>query len=198
MSQFTTATCHIVGISPLTFSRKHDDPFLKGEKHDDYDDRTWRSKLTVSTDGKSVVLNAFGVKQCITSAAKYTKRKIEGMGNSTWTAKFNSGIVLMDPPSLGIDPKSVTCIPVSVNADGVRGSGKRVTRRFPFIAPGWETTFDVIILDEIITEDIFGEMLNTAGMFIGLGQYRPENGGLNGRFRVQKVKWHDARLLMAA
>lgn len=190
---FTTATCHIVGTAPLTFSRKHDTEFLKGEKHDAHDLRTWRNKLTLSDDGSSVALNAFGVKQCITSAAKYTKRKIEGMGNSTWTAKFNSGIVLSDAPRLNIDPAVVKSIAVSVNADGVRGSGKRVTRTFPFIAPGWETIFDVIILDDIIVQEIFCEMLEIAGMFIGIGQYRPENGGTNGRFRVAEVSWADAR-----
>lgn len=198
MSQFTTATCTLVGTSPLTFSRKHDTEKLKGEKPDDHDERTWRNKLTLSDDGSSVALNAFGVKQCIASAAKYSKRKIEGMGNSTWTAKFNSGIVLLDAPRLNIDPATVPCIAVSVNADGVRGSGKRVTRRFPFIAPGWDTTFDVTILDDIITEDIFNEMLQIAGMFIGVGQFRPENGGTNGRFRIAKVKWRDARMALAA
>lgn len=190
---FTTATCHIVGTAPLTFSRKHDTEFLKGEKHDDHDARTWRNKLTVSDDGKSVVLNAFGMKQCIASAAKYSKRKIEGMGNSTWTAKFNSGIVVSDAPRLNIDPAAVVPIAVSVNADGVRGSGKRVTRRFPYIPPAWEAIFDVTILDDIIVQDIFREMLDIAGMFIGVGQFRPENGGTNGRFRVAKLSWADSR-----
>ena len=193
---FTTATCHIVGTAPLTMSRKHDATALKGEKPDDYDARTWRNKLTVSEDGSTVVLNSFGIKMCIASGAKYTKRKIEGQGNSTWTAKFMSGIALAEAPRLNIDPASVPHIAVSVNADGVRGSGKRVTRRFPLMMQ-WDATFDVYILDPIITEDIFREMLEIAGMFIGVGQFRPENGGTNGRFKVAKVTWQDNRQMAA-
>lgn len=190
---FTIATCHIVGMAPLTQSRKHDTPFQKGEKNDDnYDERTWRYKMTLTDDGESVALNAFGMKMCITNGAKYTKRKIEGQGNSTWTGKFMSGILVTDAPRLNISPADVPCIAVSVNADGVRGSGKRVTRRFP-IMRAWETVFDVHILDPVITKDIFREMLITAGLYIGIGQFRPENGGTNGRFKVAEVAWQDNR-----
>jgi hypothetical protein len=98
---------------------------------------------------------------------------------------------------LNIDPANVSSITISANADGVRGSGKRVPRRFPSIPAGWTTTFDVYILDPIITEQIFTEMLELAGMFIGIGQFRPQNGGTNGRFKIEKVNWADNRKLAA-
>jgi hypothetical protein len=191
---FTVATCHIVGTSPLSQSRKHDTPRLKGEEklHDEYDERTWRHKMTLTDDGKSVAINAFGMQMCIVSGARYLKRKIEGQGNSTWTGKFGAGILLTEPPRLNIDPATVKCLPVSVNADGKRGGGTRVTRRFP-VMPQWETVFDVTIMDPMITEEIFREVLDTAGKFIGLGQFRPENWGHNGRFRVAEVAWQDNR-----
>ena len=61
-------------------------------------------------------------------------------------------------------------------------------RRFPIIQK-WTATFDVHILDPIITEDIFSEVVEQAGMFIGVGRYRPEKGGTNGRFSLSKIVW---------
>jgi hypothetical protein len=189
------ATLTIKGISPYTQSHQHVEPKLQGESADAYDERTWPFKMNV-VDG-SVVLPQHGVHQCIAAAAKYSKRQIPGQGKATWTAKFTSGIMLVSDPALQIDPKTVKHIVISANADGVRGSGKRVTRRFPSIPAGWRSTFDVFVLDPIITEQVFREMVDLAGMFIGVGQFRPQNGGSNGRFKVEKLVWADNRRLVA-
>lgn len=192
------ATVTITGIAPLSQSHQHDEPELEGESKGDYDKRTWRHKLNVSTrDGKpTVVIPAHGIQQAIAAAAKYSKRQIPGQGKATWTAKFTAGISILEDPSLDIDPETVPSVTISANADGVRGSGKRVPRRFP-VMNEWETTFDVWILDPIITEEIFREMLEIAGMFIGLGRFRPEKGGTNGRFKITKLAWQDNRAIAA-
>jgi len=192
------ATVRITGITPLSQSRQHDEPKLEGERPDDYDKRTWRSKLNVSErDGKqTVVIPAHGLHQAIASAAKYSKRQIPGQGKATWTAKFTAGITLLEDPALNIDPATVDAVTISANADGIRGSGKRVPRKFP-VMPKWSATFDVIVLDPIISAEIFEEMLTMAGMFIGIGRFRPEKGGTNGRFRVESIKWTDNRKMVA-
>lgn len=196
--QTSIAKITLVGITPMTQSHQHDAPKLDAENPNDYDIRTWRQKLNVETrDGKpTVVIPAHGVQQCIAAAAKYSKRQIPGQGKATWTAKFTAGIALLEPPALNIDPATVSSITISANADGVRGSGKRVPRRFPSIPAGWTTTFDIYILDPIITQTVFREMLEIAGMFIGLGQFRPEKGGTNGRFRIESIDWQDNRSLV--
>ena len=192
------ASITITGITPLSQSRQHDEPKLDGERPDDYDKRTWRSKLnTAIRDGKpTVVIPAHGLHQAIAAAAKYSKRQIPGQGKATWTAKFTSGITLLEDPSIGVDPATVDAVTISANADGVRGSGKRVPRKFPVI-PQWSATFDVVVLDPIITEDVFREMLEMAGMFIGIGRFRPEKGGTNGRFRIDAIDWKDNRKMAA-
>lgn len=197
--KITTATVTITGLSPLSQSRQHDAPMLDREDRGDYDKRTWREKLNVQTiDGrKTVVIPAHGLHQCIASAAQYSKRQIPGHGKSTWTKHFTSGISIPEDAPLGVDPADVQCVVISANVDGKRGSGKRVTRRFPII-PEWSTTFEVWILDPIITEEVFREMVDIAGMFIGLGRFRPQNGGTNGRFKLANLAWQDNRQLRAA
>jgi hypothetical protein len=182
----TVATITLSSVSPYSQSRKHDLPKLKGEADAAYNERTWRDHLSVLNG--SVVIPKFGLHSCITSAAKYSKRKIVGQGNATWTAKFAAGIVLFEDAVLNIDPATVDWIDINSHVTGIRGSGKRVTRRFP-IMDNWATTFDIHVLDPIITQEIMTEMLEIAGLFVGIGRYRPENQGSNGRFQMTKIIW---------
>jgi hypothetical protein len=193
--QTSIARIFVEGLAPYSQSRQHDDPFLEGESHDAYERRTWASKMNIAVrDGKpTVVVPAHGLHQALAAGAKYSKRQIKGQGKATWTAKFLSGLALMEDPALGIDPATVKSVALPCNADGVRGSGRRVIRYFPVIDVGWQFTTDVYILDPQITEEIFCEMVEIAGLFIGIGRFRPEKGGTNGRFRLEKVEWADNR-----
>jgi hypothetical protein len=189
------ASVTLASISPYSQSRQHDEPRLAGESHDDYDVRTWRSKLSIGPKG-TVVIPAHGMHQALMAAAKYSGKQIPGQGKKTWTAKITTGLMLIEDIDLGIKPEAVGQVAISANADGVRGSGKRVLRRFPMI-PEWRSTFDIYVLDPIITKDVLKEMLEIAGMFIGIGRFRPEKGGTNGRFRLDRLGWDDGRLAAA-
>lgn len=186
----TIATCTLESISPYSQSRKHDEPALQGELKDAYDKRTWRSLLHVSNGTVHIPSNS--IHQCLANAAKYSKKQIPGQGKATWTKKFEAGIVLFEDIDLNIKPEEVDYIDIYANADGIRGSGKRVMKRFPMIHR-WKATFDVHILDPIITRPVFEEMVEIAGMFIGIGRGRPENLGKNGRFKLVELAWKDGR-----
>jgi len=192
------ATLTLESLSPMSQSRQHEEPKLEGENHDAYDIRTWPHKMHVETrnNRSTVVIPSMAIHQALVAAAKYSKRQIPNQGKATWTAKFSAGIMILENPALHVDPEIVQCVAISANADGVRGSGKRVTRRFPTI-PAWRSTFDVHILDPIITEDVFREMVEIAGLFVGIGQFRPQNLGSNGRFRITSLVWRDNRKLAA-
>ena len=82
------------------------------------------------------------------------------------------------------------CIVIQANSDGVRGSGKRVPRAFP-VFNRWQAEFDFLITDNIITEAIFEETIKAAGVIVGLGRFRAEKGGRNGRFNVTRIDWED-------
>lgn len=184
------ATCTVESLTPYSQSRKHDLPRLEGESAEDYNHRTWRSQQLV--ENGTVHIPAFGLHQAFVSAARYGKKQIPGQGKATWTKKFEAGIAFFSNVDIGINPETVDYIDIYANADGMRGSGKRVMRRFPII-PKWSATFDVHILDPIITEDIFSGIVEQAGMFIGIGRYRPEKGGTNGRFALSNIVWQADR-----
>lgn len=195
--KYSLARVTIEGLAPLSQSRQHTAPKLEGEKLDDYDLRTWRDKLNVSPRTKTIVIPQHGMHQALMAACKYSSKQIPGQGKKTWTAKFTTGIMIAEEIDTGISPDKAEMISLSVSANGMRGAGKRVTRHFPMLYE-WSAKMEVMILDPIITEPIFTEMLTIAGMSIGVGRFRPEVGGHNGRFKIASIDWQDNRQLMSA
>jgi hypothetical protein len=200
MVDFVNARVTILGASPYSQSKKVTTPKLERENDDAHELRTWREKMTTAVvDGhETMVIPAFGLQLSIVGAAQYLKRKIAGQGNTGWAGKFRAGISVLHPGGvLGVEPASIDK-PVALfcNSDGVRGGGKRVVRYFPQIGADWQASFTVMVLDPIITEDVFTETLEAAGLFVGVGQFRPEKGGTNGRFTVKSVQWEDNRRLV--
>lgn len=74
-------------------------------------------------------------------------------------------------------------------ADGVPGSGKRVWKCYPMITQ-WAARFNVAIVDDTITEDIFETVLSQAGQLIGIGRFRVRNRGTYGMFGIDSIEWN--------
>lgn len=182
--------------SPYSQSAKHDTPFLDRESHDDYDRRTWREKTTVNANNQ-VCIPAMALKQCIDTSAFKLGMKVPGRRSATYKSFFSSGFFCDGdvPISNGkaINKDQVESVQISANSDGVRGSGKRVTRRFPSI-PKWHGTAEFTIVDDLITREVFETHVKAAGIVVGIGRFRPEKGGTNGRFRAVKFQWEDFTL----
>ncbi len=176
----------IESVTPYTSSRKHFEPKLEKETPDKYDERTWRHKLTTDEKGNAVI-NPMAFKFALASAAKYSGEQVPTKGRKTYTQTFDSGILIVDPLPLGVNMKDVHEIKVFVNSDGKRGGGKRVVRYFPIIQH-WKGQLKIHVLDQLITMDVLKKMLELAGQFIGVGQFRAERGGTNGRFKVLDLK----------
>ena len=181
------ATCHLKSAAPYSQSRAHESPKKERETADLYEQRTWREKVHSLPDG-TVFIPQMGFKLGLDAAAKMLSMQIPGKGKATYTKFFKSGVLVIDPVVLGIDKDDVEGERVHCNADGVRGSGKRVWRTFPTI-PEWEADVVFHVLAAEITEDVFAAHLEQAGAFIGVGRFRPENGGYYGRYSVEDVEW---------
>jgi hypothetical protein len=169
---------------------------LDRESHDDYDVRTWRNKCTTNKDG-IVCVPAMALKQSIDTSAYKLGQKIKGRRGATFKSFFASGFFCDgDVPIANgkpLTPADAECKLISANANGERGSGKRVPRRFPeFVKYSGIAAFTII--DDVITQDVFEQHCKAAGLIVGIGRFRPENGGMNGRFKCTKFEWEDMTL----
>ncbi len=187
-----TCTVKLTSITPYSASKKVDLPFLDKESHEDYDFRTWREKATVDDDG-IVCIPAMGLKMAVDEAVKRLTIVIPGKKGSTFTKFFLAGQICVDMPGvrLGIHKDELKSIDIWANADGVRGSGKRVKRRFPYIEK-WSSMATFNILDDTITNEVFERAVTEAGRLVGVGRFRPEKGGLLGRFMTTDFRWSEA------
>lgn len=182
------AQIQFVGVTPYSQSKMHDEPKLNDkEKPLDYDARTWREKCTYDQTTEEVYIPATAFKQCFDKSAKNLAIKIPGKGQQSYTKNFASGTAILDDVSIGVTKDEMELEKLYQNADGVRGSGKRVLRHFP-VARKWGGVVNVIILDDEIPDDIFERVVKNSGMLVGLGRWRPENGGSKGRFKITGIK----------
>lgn len=183
-----TAIVKIEGISVVQFGRYHQTDKLEKESHDDYEKRTWREKCHATEDGH-VFIPPMAFKKCIETAAAFLNMKIPGQGNNKYNKHFVAGILVTDPLVLDVKKENVKGEWVFGNAQGRKGgTGPRVPKCFPTIQK-WGGIVTFYILDETITETVFTRVIHEAGSFIGIGVFRPANGGYHGRFNVLSVKW---------
>lgn len=179
----------IESVSPYSQSRQHDAPRLEKETWDAYEARTWREKCTTDDSGM-IVIPAMAFKQALDTVAKRLGDQIPGKGKATYTKHFVGGVICESDVPLGVHKNEVAGITINANSDGVRGSGKRVKRTFPQVDK-WRGTATFVVLDDTVTKQVFERHLLEAGRFTGIGRFRPEKGGLNGRFRPVKFAWSD-------
>jgi hypothetical protein len=170
-------------------SYSHEVPHKEKEKEDAYDLRTWREKGHYNEKGE-LYIPGMAFKQAIDTAARSLSIVIPGKGKQTYTKNFVAGVLCVDNLNTGVTKDQVGMQKIFANATGIRGAGKRVWRHYPQI-PTWEGTTTFMILDRTITPDIFLEVLESAGTFVGVGRFRPERGGTNGRFELVKYEIRD-------
>ena len=182
------ATATLQSVSPYSQSRYHMTEFLEKESHEDYDKRTWREYAHVNSEG-FVFIPPIVFKKCLQEAAKYIAMKIKGKGNATYTKHFVAGVLCAEPLVLPIRKEELSMDgPRPHPGNPNQPKGPRVLKRYPVVHE-WSGEVEFQVFDDIITKPIFLEHLEQAGKFIGIGRWRPINGGLYGRFEVKKLAW---------
>ena len=188
------ATVTLASVSPYSQSRLYSGeiPKLEKESSNDYDIRNWREHQHYDKKTGEIFIPPMVLKNALMECAQYLGEKIPGKGNATWTKHFTAGILCADPIMLGIMKDETESETFPCHADGKRSCGTRVPRKFPVIYE-WKGKAVFYILDETITKDVFKRYLQEAGKFIGIGRFRPRNGGFYGRFKVEEdLEWEDA------
>lgn len=184
-----TCVARLKSVSPYSQSKSYQRfvPKLDKEQNDDYEKRTWREKTHAGPDGV-IYIPGMAFKMALDDAAKRYSQTIPGKGKATYTKHFVAGVLVLENVPLGVKKDEVEGEWLFVNADGVRGSGKRVWRCFPVIR-GWEADVTFYVGDDTVTKEVFEHYLAETGKFVGIGRFAPRNGGFYGRFEVGKTVW---------
>lgn len=178
------ANFKIQGTAPLSWSRAHGLPKLDRETHEDYENRTWKDKFWYNED-EIITIPSMSIINGLNTTAKRLSVKVQG--RKTFTSIFKGGMTVFTGKFLSnCSQKQVKCEQMFVPSDGVAGSGKRVFKKFPVIDAGWEVEVELAILDNIITDKILTQHIEAMGLYVGLGRFRPGNGGYYGRFKISK------------
>jgi hypothetical protein len=186
------ATVHVESLTPYSQSRAIESEKKTDETHDAFDRRIWPEHMHVDEDGQ-VFIPPVAIIQGMAAAASYLGKggELKKKGAATWAQNFTCGLSVASGPRIGTKAEDARPERVYCNADGKRGSGKRVWRTFPMFDK-WESEFVIHILDDTIPEDIFERVARAFGLFMGVGRYRPQSGGYLGRFLVKRIRIEDA------
>jgi hypothetical protein len=193
-----SANVYLVGESPYSQSRhysKEDVPPLAKELHDAYEQRTWRHRMHTTKEGH-VEIPGPAFAHALKSAAKRLKLQVPGKGRVEYTKYFEAGVMVTTGIVLPIKAAECPFDKLFVPSDGRPGGGKRVTKWFPRV-DAWEGRVTFYIFDDIITSDVFKQVLTAAGMLVGIGRFRPENRGFYGRFSVKTIEWMEEEETLA-
>ena len=188
MDKATIVTVELASLSPYSQSKFHQTPKLTKELPDAYENRTWRNRVHLNERGR-VIIPGMSIKKSLEGAAKLSKKKIPGKGSSTWTQHIIAGISPLSDIETDLVMEDI--LPEWIHCDaqgGTRGVGSRVLRCYPLIK-AWHGTLDFTVFDEQITKDVFAEFLSEAGLLVGIGRFRPANGGTKGRYKVMDIEW---------
>jgi len=182
-----TALVTIEGTSPLIQSKRHFVEKPPGVTDEEHDLNTVREKVHYNKDGMCV-LSQQALTKCIQESSAHLALKVKG--NQPYKRHFRAGIAIDHSPSIGVHRDDVEVVRILCNPQGNDKGGKQIVRNFPQISK-WSATFKIHVLDDVIGNTILEKHLDAAGKFIGMGSFRPQNGGCNGRFKVTKITWEN-------
>lgn len=183
------ARARLESVSPYSQSASIRAEKNKNESHDEFESRVWRERIHADASGR-VFIPPTAFKNALSECAQYLSMKIPGKGKATFTKNFLAGIIVSEPLVLDVTREAVQGEWLHLNSDGKKGGGSRVYRCMPVI-PSWSGTVVFHIIDEAITREVFAETLKKAGQLIGIGRFRPRNGGFYGRFAVRKIEFSE-------
>lgn len=104
-----------------------------------------------------------------------TNFKIKGRMGKTFKDMINATIEV-EPDKISLEKQQ----PDYVHEEWVRVQRNQILRRRPAFKKGWEAEFILLILDDQMPIDKMREILEYAGRFVGIGDWRPHFG----RFEV--------------
>lgn len=184
------AKVRLKSATPYSQSRNIDPlehPKKPKETHDAAEERLWRHRLHVDSNGQ-VFIPPTCFENAIREAAKRLAISVPGKGKTLYSKYFEAGIQIPDGITLPIKGDDVKGERLFVPSDGRAGGGKRVYKRFPRI-DSWEGDLTIYVFDDLIPEAVFRKVLESSGFLVGIGRFRPQSRGYYGRYTVESFSW---------
>lgn len=178
--------------SPYSQSRNIDPlehPKKPKETHDAAEERLWRNRLHVDDSGH-VYIPPTAFENAIREAAKRLAISVPGKGKTLYSKYFEAGIQVPQGITLPVKAEDVPGERLFVPSDGRAGGGKRVYKRFPRIN-SWAGEIVIYVFDDLIPEAVFKKVIESSGMLVGIGRFRPQSRGFYGRYTVESFSWID-------
>lgn len=192
------ARVHITGTTPYSPGKKPDTDKKPKETYEDYEARVWKERIHFDKEGKVYIPDMSRVR-CVQAAAKYANIKYKNQ--ETYTKFFDKGVQANgDRLYIGMSVDDAYTEKHLVPTNGKPGGSSKAFKVFPYFhanpekpTESWGGVMGFMVLEPRIPEAIFEQVVDTAGKFIGIGRFRPENRGNLGMFRVVKVEWSELR-----
>jgi len=147
------------------------------------DSEEWK-KTVYYDEAVGVYLPATNVEAALIEGAKQFKIT----GKATATKFFKSGVFITDDmlPFFVNGKKISTLDEVEVDKRTVKNpSTKGRNVRYRAIFRKWESTFKILIsADDYISEKLLTDVIDYAGLYVGVGDFRPRFG----RFKLSSIK----------
>lgn len=173
----------IEGITPLLFNRFRDTAIEgKSKKRTGVmEDSEIVDKLYTDNDGQ-ILLPSVYIKNSITESAK--KFKIPGQKGATYSKTVGSSVDVMPfYIKLKSDEKFEAFRISTVNP---MTKGRMMVTRPKFNK--WSAAFEIILNDSQVDVSVMNEILEQAGKYVGIGDWRPEKKGMFGKFMITSFK----------
>ena len=174
-------------LAPYQAGKFIDTPRLPRETADVHEERTWRERGHYTPEGH-LFIPPMSFKKALDTSTTVSKEQIPGQGKARYTKVFLAGLRCTKGIVLPIDRNSVQPTWLLLPSDGVKGGGKRVRKAFPTV-PEWRGEVEFIIVDDLITKEVFEQHCRIAGGLVGIGVWRGEKGGRDGVVEAVSVTW---------
>jgi hypothetical protein len=171
----------IEGTTPILFNRFRDTQIEGKSKkrtgaiaESDIEDKLYKYE-------EKICIPSVYLKNCIMEASK--QFKIVGKGKSTYS-KIVASTVDVSPFMIELNVKKYEVFRIS--AVNPMTKGRMMTERPKF--DKWGCEFEIILNDPAVPSSVINEILEHAGKYVGVGDWRPEKKGMFGKFMITSFK----------
>ena len=186
----------INGLTPLLMNRDSimfdgsvEPRNTKTETYPEYEERIWRDKAHTNKEGV-VIFPAVWLRKALIASQGLNANPIKPpnarRASATLKQNFVSGIMIMDNyPIIGAKGKPITVedlVPYKCMVSPQKG---KVLCIRPQILLPWSVNVLLEISDSVISEKNVLECLKWAGRYNGVGDWRPQKGGMFGGFEIE-------------